>query len=203
MLASDTTRKINRLDGRYDFGIVSLETDQITIREQQKPGWTASGSTQRSFVVSELGCPDQLIENFGNTCETRIEGLKFDDRDEDGEHDPTEPGLNGWTIRLLDAEGTELATDVTRRISGKNGRYNFGQVRLDPRWERLVIREQQQPGWTAVGPEQREFVVEELIRDLDCPAQIGVDFANRRTGSVSEPDTHADADRGSKPHCAR
>jgi hypothetical protein len=50
-----------------------------------------------------------------------------------------------------------------------------------------VVREEQQPGWTSVGSEQREFVVEELIRDLDCPEQIGVDFANRRTGSVYSP----------------
>ena len=42
-----------------------------------------------------------------------IHGQKWDDLDGDGEHDPGEPGLNGWVIELFDDHGKLVATQTT------------------------------------------------------------------------------------------
>jgi len=79
-----------------------------------------------------------------------VTGIKFDDRNGNGQLDPLEPGLPGWTIEVLSGIGNVIGSAVT----GADGGYT---VRVTP--EQLPvglntfgIREQQRSGWTATGP---------------------------------------------------
>ena len=79
-----------------------------------------------------------------------VTGIKFDDRNGNGQLDPTEPGIPGWTIEVLSGIGNVLGSAVTEA----DGSYT---VRVTP--EQLPvglntfgIREQQRTGWTATGP---------------------------------------------------
>ncbi len=85
-----------------------------------------------------------------------VGGIKFDDRNGNGQLDPTEPGLPGWTIEVLSGIGNVLGSDVT----GADGGYT---VRVTP--EQLPvglntfgIREQQRTGWTATGPASGQYI---------------------------------------------
>ena len=45
-----------------------------------------------------------------------IHGQKFHDSNANAQRDPGEVGLNDWTIRLVDADGTEVATQETHDL---------------------------------------------------------------------------------------
>ena len=58
------------------------------------------------------------------------------------------PGLNGWTVELLDANGNVIATQITHTIGGVDGSYSFQG--LDPGSTRS--RRSCMPGWTPTTP---------------------------------------------------
>ncbi len=47
-----------------------------------------------------------------SVLEQGISGFVWDDKDDDGEFDPGESGLPGWTVRMVDAQGEPLDTDA-------------------------------------------------------------------------------------------
>jgi hypothetical protein len=51
--------------------------------------------------------------DFGNSRLGSIHGQKFEDLDGDGVRDADEPGLNDWTIEVVDDQGQIVATTVT------------------------------------------------------------------------------------------
>ncbi len=71
-------------------------------------------------------------------------GIKFDDRNGNGVQDPGEPGLAGWTIVLLDADGSLVASAVT----GTDGTYCFRNLPMGS----YTVSEMSQAGWTQTYP---------------------------------------------------
>jgi hypothetical protein len=125
-----------------------LGTTTVTCTATDRCGNTASCS----FTVTVLGF---------------ICGTKFHDLNGNGVRDRGEPGLEGWTIELVDpATNTVLQTVVT----GPDGRYCFLGLQLGD----YIVREVLQPGWVATTPRERRV---NLPRD--CGKQV--DFGNRRS----------------------
>ncbi len=183
LLDSQTTRDIGGLPGRYDFGAVEVQTEweRIVVEERVRPRWNATSAPVDRTVIDvardpTAGCGGQLLANFGNTCDVGVSGRVFQDDDGEGDLDSGEDGLNGWTVLLLDEDANELGREVTRRIRGMDGGYDFGNVTLDRRWRSVAIREVPPPGWTSVASVERFFAIDDLI-DTDCP-DVGADFAN-------------------------
>jgi hypothetical protein len=125
-----------------------LGTTTVTCTATDRCGNTASCS----FTVTVLGF---------------ICGTKFHDLNGNGVRDSGEPGLEGWTIELVDPEtNTVLQTVVT----GPDGRYCFLGLQLG----NYIVREVQQPGWENTTPP---------VRRVNLPRDCGkqVDFGNRRS----------------------
>jgi protocatechuate 3,4-dioxygenase beta subunit len=81
--------------------------------------------------------------NFGNTPVPpptgSISGVKFNDLNGDGSREAGEPGLQGWTIQLLDTSDNVLQTTTT----DGNGGYSFTGLAAGT----YRVREVGQPGW--------------------------------------------------------
>ena len=86
-----------------------------------------------------------------------IRGRKFEDMDGDGQYDPGEPGLAGWTIQLTGVDGwgnpvsvttTTAADDPTTVGANEAGQYWFAQLLRGT----YTVREVEQAGWTPSYP---------------------------------------------------
>ncbi len=94
-------------------------------------------------------------------------GRKFSDLDGDGVQDPGEPGLSGWTIRLLDLANVLVATATTNA----QGDYCFTNLACGT----YTVSEVQQPGWVTTAPANGSHVVSPQFGGT----ATGVNFANR------------------------
>ena len=117
-----------------------------------------------------------------------IYGQKFHDLDGDHVRQPDEPGLNGWTIELLDAGSgavvaTRLTTDLDLDSDGQidptteSGWYWFDNL---PPGD-YVVREAGQAGWALSAPGLPSFEPHQLlppqgIPDPDAITTLAVDM---------------------------
>lgn len=107
-----------------------------------------------------------------------ISGVKYEDLDADGQRDPGEPGLSGWTMQLT-YEGSVVATTTT----GAGGAYSFAldanALPISAGTYRVV--EVQQDGWFA----------SEAPGDVSVPLGAGArayggnDFGNWRPATIA------------------
>src|SRR5262249_31440272 len=68
-----------------------------------------------------LGNPSAATLTIRDDDSSRLAGQKVNDLNNNGVRDPGEPGLNGWTIQLVDSTtGAVVATQVTHTID-RNG----------------------------------------------------------------------------------
>ena len=96
--------------------------------------------------------------NFGNARIPGITGRKWHDRNADGVRDADEPGLNGWTIQLVDTAGNVIGQTATsdRDLNGdgvidpftESGWYAFHRVAFGD----YMVREIPQLGWHSSQP---------------------------------------------------
>ncbi len=109
----------------------------------------------------------QRIEglDFGNYQPASVHGRKWHDLDGDGQLDSGEPFLNGWTIELLDATGSVVATTLTMDMdldgSGsidpatESGWYWFNNVKPGS----YTVREERRDGWLQSAPAGADVTV--------------------------------------------
>ena len=106
--------------GRYWF--MDLPGGVYTITEILLDGWEQTWPPAGYYSL--LFDPSQSIDglNFGNREEPvgGIHGAKWLDENGNGQWDPNEPGLAGWTIRLEGEDGTTLSA-----VTDEFGRYWF------------------------------------------------------------------------------
>jgi len=76
---------------------------------------------------------------------TSVSGDIYNDLLGVGSFQPGDPGLNGWTVDLFDANGNFVTSQVTHTINGVDGSYDFEG--LDP--GQYTVEEIVQAGWTA------------------------------------------------------
>ncbi|MEM7536066.1 MAG: SdrD B-like domain-containing protein [Chloroflexota bacterium] len=101
--------------------------------------WGGTGVPPQPYTV----CNGSLHIDESST-KGIIQGIKYHDLNGNGARDAGEPGLEGWTIVAIHADGTvhTATTDV-------NGAYEFAD--MEPGLYR--VREEWQPGWVQTEPE--------------------------------------------------
>ena len=110
-------------DGSYAFA--NLTYGVYTIEEVTPSGWYQT-EPQNPFVytVTATSGASQSGLNFGNFQAVNVTGEVYNDLNGNGNLDPGEPGLLGWTVLLLDPAGNTAASTT----SDANGDYEFDNL---------------------------------------------------------------------------
>ena len=73
-------------------------------------------------VTNSSGTGEYFLDAYTTSfVSTAITGDVYNDLIGDGIHDPSDPGLNGWTVDLFDASGAFVTSQITHNISGVDG----------------------------------------------------------------------------------
>jgi hypothetical protein len=165
--AAQTTTDIN---GNYAF--TWLPVGNYTVSEVPQPGWIQTYPTTPGRVYNiTLNGVDVTGNDFGNFLPPpptgNISGRKFNDSDDSGTINASEPGLQFWTIQLKNAtNGSVVATTVT----DANGNYSFNNIPTG----NYIVAEVLKGGWTQTFPLSVTYSV-----TLTANANVtGNDFGN-------------------------
>ncbi len=136
-LDSGEESAVTAANGTYSL---TLGPGIVRIRELAKTGWVQTTANPSSFN----GVSGTTLANvdFGNFQKFTVSGIKFEDLDGDGQLDPGEPGLAGWTIYNDANNNSALDSGEASTTTGANGSYT---LELGPGTYR--IREVLQSGW--------------------------------------------------------
>ena len=129
--------------GRYWF--MNLRPGEYKVSEKDRSGWYQTYPKRPAYHAVELEAGDVIDGlNFGNwrPGPGEIHGIKWNDLNGNGRHDPGEPGLKGWVIVI---EGTNFSAETT---TDERGRYWF----MDLKPGRYKVYEKQQSGWRQTFP---------------------------------------------------
>ena len=130
--------------GGGNFDIEGLTPGTYTVAEVLQSGWLQTAPPTVTFTVNVTAGATTSGLQFGNFKLITISGEKFDDLNGDGIQEAGEPGLQGWTIDLLDSSGAIVATTVT----DVDGNYSFTDVGPGT----FTVQEELQPGWIQTAP---------------------------------------------------
>ena len=134
-------------DGYYEF--TGLKPGTYTVTEELQAGWQRSYPVTPAYHTVVLGPGETEIDvNFGNKLYPEpgeISGYKWHDVDSDGEWDPNEQALAGWTI-TLDEDGDGVPDQTT--TTATDGSYTF--TNLAP--GAYIVGEEILPDWTQTSP---------------------------------------------------
>ncbi|MGZ3383732.1 MAG: SdrD B-like domain-containing protein [Isosphaeraceae bacterium] len=131
--------------GGGNFNIAGLAPGTYTISEVQQSGWTQTQPVAPyTYTVTVTAGQTSGGYDFGNFQNISISGETFNDLNGNGNHDPGEPGLTGWTVDLYDANNNLVATTVT----DVNGDYSFTNIGPGT----YTVQEKLQTGWIQTAP---------------------------------------------------
>ena len=122
-----------------------------------------------------------------------ITGMKWDDRNGNGQKDAGEPGLSGWTIFIDSDNNAALDVGEPTATTNANGNYAFVGLTVGS----YVVREDQQQGWTQTSPPAGGAHNVTLAADQ---VVSNVDFGNNEDSGAQEwdfgdaPDTYLTTD---------
>ncbi len=170
ILATTTTGS----DGRFEFQIFQKGTFYVS--EEMQQGWKPSTPTTSQAIVFSSKQGGTAYVEFGNYRPVSISGLKYHDRDGDGERDidinnpqNSEEGLSGWTI-IAEKGNMQYAT-----TTDENG--NFVFFDLPP--GNYDVYEVQQSGWM-----QTSTTTVYSIFIPSGGSVSGVEFGNFKLGRI-------------------
>jgi uncharacterized repeat protein (TIGR01451 family) len=171
--ATEVANTVTAADGSYSFaGVVP---GSYTVEEVAQDGWTqsypASSGTHSVTLVSGADGPKDL--DFGNWRKTGLSGMKFDDINGNGVKDSGEPGLAGWTIKLL-KEGALVDSKVT----AADGSYSFADIVPGS----YTVEEVAQSGWLQTCPASPGIYSSNLLSGI---AATNIDFGNFKAGGFA------------------
>lgn len=158
-------------NGLYSF--TNLMPGGYSVCELVESGWVRSypnedSDCQSVTVASEGPNQNNGNINFGNYHRQAISGLKFEDANDNGVRDESEPALSNWEIKLYDATENEIAVVST------DGDGNYFFTDLTP--GTYIIRETSQTGWVQTVPASDGIYTVILVSGEDS---AGKDFGNR------------------------
>ncbi|MCK9566707.1 MAG: hypothetical protein M0Q43_11745 [Methanothrix sp.] len=175
--------------GAYSF--IGIAPGSYTVEEVAKDGWIqtypASG-THTVNLASGVAGPNDI--DFGNWHTTGLAGLKFEDSNGNGVKDSNEPGLAGWTIKLM-KEGAQVAGTET----AADGTYSFADIAPGS----YTVEEKAQDSWTQTSPAGNIYTavsnsgqVTVTNADQSEVAATDVNFGNRKLIEAFEVEITAD-----------
>jgi len=136
VIATTTTNA----SGAYVFS--NLPTGPYMVRETDPAGYV---STTPNNVPVNVPPSGTATANFGDQPTGTISGIVFDDNNGNGVQNPTEPGLGGVTVQLINpVTGAVVATTTT----DPNGAYVFTGVAPGA----YIVRETDPAGYTSTTP---------------------------------------------------
>jgi len=106
-----------------------------------------------------------------------ISGTKNNDLNGNGNRDPGEPGLAGWTIQIFRKSGNDW-TYVTSGITAADGTYTVTGLQYQPA-EQYLVKEILQPGWIRTQPATEDYYNFIVLNPPHC-YETGVNFGNRQ-----------------------
>lgn len=155
--ATSWTWNVDQVETEITMGETRiLETGEYTLFETAKDnyhivGWTCDNDTlgTSNEINVTLERNDNITCTFTNAPDKgSISGYKFDDRNGDGEwYTQLELGASGWTIELLELDGTTY-TVVDTQVTGADGSYEFSNLVPGT----YYVREVNQVGWIQTLP---------------------------------------------------
>lgn len=139
-------------DGNYCF--TNVKPGSYLIGEIAQNGWTQTQPA--SFIYGITLTPGQNINglNFGNKGDVSVRlgsicGIKFNDKDGDGEQDPDELGIPDWPISIGGPIDMTVVTD-------KNGKFCFENL-LPGEYK---VGEQFRSGWRQTKPSTNFYIIQ-------------------------------------------
>ncbi|MDD4447837.1 MAG: SdrD B-like domain-containing protein, partial [Methanothrix sp.] len=174
-------------DGAYSF--TGIAPGSYIVEETAQAGWTqsypASPGTQTVNLVSGAAGPTDI--DFGNWRATGFSGMKFNDLDRNGARDAGEPGLSGWTIKLMKG-----ATEISSTQTAADGSYSFTDIAPGS----YTVEEAAQSGWVQSYPATPGMHPITLVSGIAGPTDI--DFGNRGSLAISGMKFHDKNANGKK-----
>jgi hypothetical protein len=146
-----------------------------TIEEIQQSGWyqTEPGTPFYYSVTATSGASQSGLD-FGNFQLVNVTGNVYNDLNGNGNLDPGEPGLQGWTVILENQYGNTVATTT----SDANGNYEFDDLFPGT----FIVTEVLQSGWTQTQPVNPNYYEFATQSGLD---ETGLNFGNFKPGTFS------------------
>ena len=168
-------------DGSYCF--TDLMPGVYKVAEVQKSDWTQSAPAEVYYIVELDEDQDVINRNFGNYHNPEEElgsicGHKFNDANNNGAWDESEPALSGWTIHLDKFEQAGVIEDyrvaiVTSSDTADLGAYCFNELPAGT----YRVSEDQQEGWIKTLPAAAYI---EVIIDSNALNSSDNDFGNKQ-----------------------
>jgi protocatechuate 3,4-dioxygenase beta subunit len=163
-------------DANGTFSFANVGPSTYTVQERHKNGWvqTAPGAPGTFTVAAASG---QNVSGllFGNFHLVTFSGSVYNDHNGNGNMDPKDKGLKGWTVNLLDMNGNIVATTT----SNGSGKYSFASIGPGL----YTIAEIPQSGWYQTQPATPPTVY--TIAASSGSNQTGLNFGNFQLVSIS------------------
>jgi len=149
--------------GQYSFS--NLIPGLYTVSEEQQAGWTQTYPLNNASHVITM-TSGLLAQNryFGNFQLMSIQGIVFNDQNDNGTRDPEEPLLSNWKVKISGPVSDSTVSDI-------DGSYMFSN--LGP--GTYTISEVLQEGWVQNYP---VYPFTHIIDVLSGTAVTGKNFAN-------------------------
>ncbi|HPS91530.1 MAG TPA: SdrD B-like domain-containing protein, partial [Methanothrix sp.] len=161
-------------DGAYSF--TDIAPGSYTVEEVSQAGWArtcpASPGTHPVTLVSGIAGPNNI--DFGNARTTGFSGMKFEDLNGNGAKDTGEPGLEGWTIKIMSG-----ATEIASTQTDADGAYSFTDIAPGS----YTVKEEVMSGWTQSYPATPGTYPLTLVSGVPGPTNI--DFGNWKSTGFS------------------
>jgi hypothetical protein len=152
-----------------------LGAGTYVVQEQPQSGWTESYPAAGSYTITVIAGQESLGNDFGNWHAASISGRKFNDLNGSGVDDPSDPGLAGWTIDLVNPS-TGAVVDSTTTAS--DGSYSFPNEHPG----NYIVEEVQQTGYLQTFPAAPGTYP---ITANSNTSTTGLDFGNFQLATIS------------------
>jgi hypothetical protein len=162
----------------------ATRTLEVEVQPTEAGPATVSGTLQQDdFDPNEANNTVNLSFNISEPQNGSVRGFKYEDMNGNGIWDEDEPGLNDWTIRLVQA--TTEATTLTRDIAGygdgvttpiETGWYEFLEVAPGD----YQVHEDVKEGWVQSAPPDAFHEITVEPNETEGP----LEFGNFRPGSI-------------------
>jgi protocatechuate 3,4-dioxygenase beta subunit len=153
----------------------NLSPGTYLVEEVPQPGWLVSfpAAAPPAHTI-DLTSGDDISVEFGNYQPAAIHGLKYHDRNGDGDRDAGDTGLADWTITLTGTDGmgnpvnrTELTMVGDPTTVADDGMYWFTDLKPGT----YTLREESRANWRAINPSSGEYTVTvssgQVLTDFD------------------------------------
>ena len=144
LLNPSGNRVATTTNGNGDYSFDNLFPGTFTVEEILQSGWVQSHPVNPNYYqfTTQSGLNKNL--NFANYLPVSLAGTVYNDVNGDGSQESGEPGLNDWTVNLLNSGGTLVATTT----SSSSGHYSFANLTPGT----YTIEEVVQAGWVITQP---------------------------------------------------